>query len=232
MTDAANALLTPPGLPTEAPGGPVDAQARMVAAASVSTGQHHALSDAQLASAKAHWIGQGLDPLAFDTAIGAPKEGRNEAGQFVPEAPEFAPSEYRPDYGPIAANVPVDALAKFHVQATSWASQVGLEPSVGQVMLEHLLQRSRAYSAMTPAERSLQASSERLDALRQCDRNPEVLKEKIRLAGVALQRANPEFNALLLERPGAFSAWSVLTLANSQLLFEAREKAKAAKAAQ
>jgi hypothetical protein len=226
MTDAATTLLTPGG-PTEPTGGPLDAQAAVVAAASVSTGQHHSLSADQLASAKAHWIGQGLDPAAFDNAIGAPKEGRNEAGQFVPEPPEFAPSSYRPDYGPIAANIPTEELSKFHVTATTWASQVGLEPNLGQFLLEHVMQRARAFSKMTPAERTQADHVQRVEALRQCGGDTALLAERMKLAGQALNRADASFNNELLSRK-AFGAWAITTLANSELMRNAKAKAKAA----
>jgi hypothetical protein len=222
---AANDLLA--GGSTEATGANADPSAAVVAAASVALGQHHALSDAQLAEAKDVWTSAGLDPLAFDTAIGTAKEGRDASGKFAAAEPEFAPSEYSIPYGNLAANIPTDDLAKFNATATTWASHVGLEPGLGQFLLEHVMQRARAFSAMTPEQRTLADRSERIEALRQCGGDTALLAERTRLAGQALKRADASFNAELSSRQ-AFGAWAITTLANGELMREA--KAKAAKA--
>jgi hypothetical protein len=110
--------------------------------------------------------------------------------------------------------------------ATKWLSEVGLEPSVGVSLLQHLTERSRAFSAMTPAERSLTARSERLEALRMCKGDETALAERIRLVGQALNRGDAEFNAELLERNAFASAFAIMTISTGEMLRTARKAAK------
>jgi hypothetical protein len=210
---AADELLAAPAQPSASAAPPA-----VNAYASVATGAEIILTANDLALARESWIEAGHDAAKFDEATKSP-------GVPAADAPEFSPAQYRPDYGEIGRSIPVEQLGAFHAETTTWLSKLGLEPSIGKALIEHSMAQSRAYSAMTPSERALHSQSQRIEAERQAG-GKEQLTEAIKRAGAALRRCGPsELTAALLER-GAFDAWTVLTLSNSELLREARAKAK------
>jgi hypothetical protein len=186
------------------------------------------LSEAQIASARADWIGRGLSAEKFDEAVKPVEEGRDPAsGQFTAEV-EYPPSAYRPDFGPLARGLDVADLGKFSGMATKWLSGVGVEPSLGASLLQHLMANSRAFSEQTPAQRSLTARSERLEALRMCGGDETALAERLQLVGQALRRGDAEFNSELLQRNAFASAFAIMTISTAEKISEARATARKA----
>jgi hypothetical protein len=123
--------------------GGTDAQAQAMADEMVRAGaMTRDAADAKLRA-------DGKEPAVADTRTAAQK-------QFDASFPVVPPIEFHLTYvGNVPPGTEVSTISEFHTEATSWLSEVGMPPAIGQALVEQAMRTGQRGASMSPPAREL-----------------------------------------------------------------------------
>lgn len=102
------------------------------------------LTPAQVADARADWIGRGLDGALFDAALAGPTQAASKP---------TAPTRYHPQYGQYAQATPIERLIVVDRELQAFGSALGLSAEIGRGVIEHLAEWGPKLKAADPVQK-------------------------------------------------------------------------------
>jgi hypothetical protein len=187
-------------------------------------------SPERIESARAAWVAAGHDVAAFDEALCAAgvkyepdtrsaEQKAHDAEFWGPDRPDYQPSDYKLTFNQEQLQQSTEVLAEASALAGETLAAMGLPPTVGAGLMEHVADIAGTIGRQSEAAQKTWKLEQKTE-LRRIAGSDEALAEMIRDAGLVIGLAADGTDRAffggeaLLKSLGLNSAWAVRTLAN------------------